>query len=86
MALGQSIRSFDKVLEESQLTGELRLGGRALKELPSIAARYSVRDILVAGERGRASGGTVRIGAGRSQKRKDGKGMKGGRTGQRRAF
>ena len=50
MALGQSIRSFDKVLEESQLTGELRLGGRALKELPSIAARCSVRDILVAGE------------------------------------
>ena len=64
MAPGQSIRSFDKVLEESQLTGELRLGGRALKELPSIAARYSVRDILVAGEatgrRGRA-GAPVRL-------------------------
>ena len=43
-------RSDERVLFESQLSGELRLSGRNLKEFPKISLKYELSDTIVAGE------------------------------------
>jgi len=43
-------RTLDRVLEESVLTGELLLSGRKIKEYPKNAAKYNLKDTVVAGE------------------------------------
>ncbi|KAF0304509.1 Leucine-rich repeat and calponin y domain-containing protein 3 [Amphibalanus amphitrite] len=48
MAVGPPARTTDKVLEESQLTGELRLSGRGLKEMPGMVPPFPYEDLLVA--------------------------------------
>lgn len=42
----QLTRTLERILEEAQNTGELRLNGRKLKELPSYAAKYDLRDTV----------------------------------------
>lgn len=42
----QLTRTLERLLEEAQHTGDLKLNGRKLKELPSYAAKYDLRDIV----------------------------------------
>jgi len=42
-------RTVDKVLDDSQYTGEINLSGRKLKEFPHSAAKYDLVDTSVAG-------------------------------------
>lgn len=46
----QLTRTLERLLEDAQHTGELKLNGRKLKELPPYAAKYDLRDIVQAGE------------------------------------
>lgn len=39
-----------KVLEEANLSGELRLSGRKLKDFPKTAAKYNLSDTVIAGK------------------------------------
>uniref|UniRef100_T1IN84 Calponin-homology (CH) domain-containing protein n=1 Tax=Strigamia maritima TaxID=126957 RepID=T1IN84_STRMM len=41
-------RSLERVVEEAQLTGEIRLSGRKLKEFPKIASKYNLNDTVLA--------------------------------------
>jgi hypothetical protein len=41
--------TLEKVLDESQLTGELNLSGRNLKEFPEYARQCEMEDTIVAG-------------------------------------
>lgn len=38
-----------KVFEEANLSGELRLSGRKLKDFPKAAAKYNLSDTVIAG-------------------------------------
>lgn len=38
-----------KVFEEANLSGELRLSGRKLKDFPKTAAKYNLSDTVIAG-------------------------------------
>lgn len=40
-----------KVFEEANLSGELRLSGRKLKDFPKTAAKYNLSDTVIAGKR-----------------------------------
>lgn len=40
-----------KVLEEANLSGELRLSGRKLKDFPKTAAKYNLSDTVIAGNK-----------------------------------
>ncbi|XP_050042748.1 leucine-rich repeat and calponin homology domain-containing protein 1 isoform X1 [Dermacentor andersoni] len=42
----QLTRTLERLLEDAQHTGELKLNGRKLKELPPYAAKYDLRDIV----------------------------------------
>lgn len=42
----QLTRTLERLLEEAQHTGDLKLNGRKLKELPTYAAKYDLRDIV----------------------------------------
>lgn len=44
----QLTRTLERLLEDAQHTGELKLNGRKLKELPPYAAKYDLRDIVQA--------------------------------------
>lgn len=44
-----SVRNIDRVLEDAQLRGELKLNSRKLKELPKIANKYDLSDVVKAG-------------------------------------
>lgn len=39
-----------KVFEEANLSGELRLSGRKLKDFPKTAAKYNLSDTVIAGK------------------------------------
>lgn len=39
-----------KVFEEANLSGELRLSGRKLKDFPKSAAKYNLSDTVIAGK------------------------------------
>ena len=43
-------RTLDRVLEESELTGELLLSGRKIKEYPKNASKYNLSDTVIAGK------------------------------------
>lgn len=40
-----------KVFEEANLSGELRLSGRKLKDFPKTAAKYNLSDTVIAGKK-----------------------------------
>lgn len=42
----QLTRTLERLLEDAQLTGELKLNGRKLKELPKCTAKYNLRDTV----------------------------------------
>ncbi|KAM7302903.1 DISP complex protein LRCH3 isoform X1 [Ixodes scapularis] len=42
----QLTRTLERLLEDAQLTGELRLNGRKLRELPKCTAKYDLRDTV----------------------------------------
>ncbi|XP_076370793.1 leucine-rich repeat and calponin homology domain-containing protein 1-like isoform X3 [Tachypleus tridentatus] len=44
----QLTRTLERVLEDAQLTGELKLSGRKLKEFPKIAQKYDLSDSILA--------------------------------------
>lgn len=46
---GASVRNIDRVLEDAQLKGELKLNSRKLKEFPKIACKYDLSDVVRAG-------------------------------------
>lgn len=46
---GASVRNIDRVLEDAQLKGELKLNSRKLKEFPKIANKYDLSDVVKAG-------------------------------------
>lgn len=46
----QLTRTLERVFEEAQLTGELKLNGRKLKDFPKYTAKYDLRDTVFAGE------------------------------------
>lgn len=46
---GTSVRNIDRVLEDAQLKGELKLNSRKLKEFPKIASKYDLSDVVKAG-------------------------------------
>ncbi|XP_035213995.1 DISP complex protein LRCH3-like isoform X2 [Stegodyphus dumicola] len=43
---GPSLRNIDRVLEDAQLKGELKLSYRKLKEFPKIAYKYDLSDVV----------------------------------------
>jgi len=43
-------RTVEKMLEDSQCTGEINLSGRRLKEFPANAVQYDLVDTIVAGK------------------------------------
>ena len=46
---GTSMRNIDRVLEDAQLKGELKLNSRKLKEFPKIASKYDLSDVVKVG-------------------------------------
>lgn len=42
-------RSLEKILEESTLSGELKLNNRSIKEFPKNIAKYNLNDLVYAG-------------------------------------
>lgn len=40
-----------KVFEEANLSGELKLSGRKLKDFPKTAAKYNLSDTVIAGKK-----------------------------------
>lgn len=44
----QLTRTLERVFEEAQLTGELKLNGRKLKDFPKYTAKYDLRDTVFA--------------------------------------
>lgn len=46
---GTSVRNIDRVLEDAQLKGELKLNSRKLKEFPKIASKYDLSDVVKVG-------------------------------------
>ena len=43
-------RSLDKVLDDAQYTGEIKLSGRKLKEYPKGASKYDLSDTVISGK------------------------------------
>lgn len=43
-------KSLDKVFEDAQITSELRLSGRKLKEYPKVPLKYNISDTVLAGK------------------------------------
>lgn len=43
-------RSIEKILEEANASGELKLCGRKMKDFPKIAGNYDLSDTVFAGE------------------------------------
>ena len=43
-------RNIDRLFEDAQITCELRLSGRKLKEFPKAAFKYHLKDTVIAGE------------------------------------
>lgn len=41
--------SMERILEEANLSGELKLGGRQMKEFPKNAASFDLSDTVMAG-------------------------------------
>jgi hypothetical protein len=46
----QLTRSLERILEEANLSGELKLSGRKLKDFPKGAGKYDLRDTVIAGK------------------------------------
>ncbi|XP_023229630.1 leucine-rich repeat and calponin homology domain-containing protein 3-like [Centruroides sculpturatus] len=46
----QLTRTLEKVFEDAQLTGELKLSGRKLREYPKLASEYDLCDTVAAGK------------------------------------
>lgn len=46
----QLTRSLERILEEAQLSGELKLSGRKLKDFPNTGNKYNLCDTVIAGE------------------------------------
>jgi hypothetical protein len=45
----QLTRSLERILEEANLSGELKLSGRKLKDFPKGAGKFDLRDCVIAG-------------------------------------
>ena len=43
-------RNLERLLDEAQVSGELRITSRRLREFPKIACKYNLNDTVVAGE------------------------------------
>lgn len=50
MNSGAISRSLERILEDANLSGELKLCGRKLKEFPKIAGKFDLRDTVFAGK------------------------------------
>lgn len=46
----QLTRSLERILEEANLSGELKLSNRKLKDFPKSSEKYNLCDTVVAGE------------------------------------
>lgn len=46
----QLTRSLERILEDANLSGELKLSGRKLKDFPKAAGKYNLSDTVIAGE------------------------------------
>lgn len=42
-------RSLERILEDANLSGELKLSGRKLKDFPKAAGKYNLSDTVIAG-------------------------------------
>ncbi|XP_067131224.1 leucine-rich repeat and calponin homology domain-containing protein-like isoform X2 [Centruroides vittatus] len=47
LSCGQLIRTFERLFEDAQITGELKLSGKKLKEFPKVACKYDLSDTVV---------------------------------------
>ena len=43
-------RNVERLLEEAQISGELRIANRRLREWPKVALKYSLDDTVYGGE------------------------------------
>lgn len=46
----QLTRSLERILEDANLSGELKLSGRKLKDFPKAAGKFNLSDTVIAGE------------------------------------
>lgn len=49
-APNQLIRSFERILEDAQISGDLNLSGKKLKEYPKVRKEYNLSDTVNAGK------------------------------------
>lgn len=50
MQQNQLTRSLERILEDANLSGELKLSGRKLKDFPKAAGKYNLNDTVIAGK------------------------------------
>ena len=43
-------RNVERLLEEAQISGELRISSRRLREFPKVASKYTLSDCTYGGE------------------------------------
>lgn len=43
-------RNLERLLEEAQISGELRIGSRRLREFPKVANKYNLNDTVYSGK------------------------------------
>lgn len=43
-------RNLERLLEEAQISGELRIGSRRLREFPKVASKYNLNDTVYSGK------------------------------------
>lgn len=46
----QLTRSFDRIYEDAHISGELKLSGKKLKDLPKVSPKYNLGDTVRAGK------------------------------------
>ena len=46
----QLTRSLEKILDDANQSGELKLSNRKLKDFPKTSEKYNLRDTVIAGE------------------------------------
>lgn len=51
MQQNQLTRSLERILEDANLSGELKLSGRKLKDFPKVAGKYNLNDTVIAGKK-----------------------------------
>lgn len=47
----QLTRSLEKILEDANQSGELKLSNRKLKDFPKASSKYNLSDTVIAGKR-----------------------------------